>query len=64
MTIFLLTLALHMLGVPLTHVVRMGIAPAAGPKSPFPGPLPEQVPTHFGLGCGVVRLGLSYAWCA
>ena len=34
-----------MLGVPLTHVVRS---------------LPEQAPIHFGLGCGITRLGLPY----
>ena len=40
-----MTLASQMLGVPLTHVVRS---------------LPEQAPIHFGLGCGITRLGLPY----
>ena len=41
--------------IPLTHLVRMGATPAAGPKSP-----PELGPAHFGLVCGIVRLGFSY----
>ena len=43
-------------GVPLTNVVRMGIVPAAAPKSTFP----NRAPTHFGLVCGIARLGFSY----
>ena len=43
----------QMPGVPLTNVVRMGIVPAAAPKSTFP----NRAPTHFGLVCGVARLG-------
>ena len=49
-TIPLMALALQMLGVPpLTHVARMGIAPAAAPKSPFPS---RARPTS-GLSLGV-----------
>ena len=31
-----MTLASQTPGIPLTHVVRMGMDPAAAPKSPFP----------------------------
>ena len=50
-----MTLASQTLGIPLTHVVHMGMDPAAAPKSPFP----SRAPTHFGLCYGIVRLGFS-----